>query len=60
MEGTLGMKAAVRTHAYASTYTRERGARMNTQRTGVPGAGLFSERSDIYRKGKEGREGRGL
>lgn len=47
-----------RTHAYTRTYTRERGARMNTQRTGVPGAGLFSEQSDIYRKGKEGRRGR--
>lgn len=31
---------------------------MNTQRTGVPGAGLFSEQSDIYRNGKEGRRRR--
>lgn len=58
---TPGTKAPARvcTHAYAGTYTRERGARMNTQRTGVPGAGLFSEQSDIYRKGKEGEGGGG-
>lgn len=52
---TLHKSPSAHTHARvpSCTHTRERGARMNTQRTGVPGAGVFSEQSDIYRKGKE-------
>lgn len=49
--------AHARTRTLARTHVRGV-ARMNTQRTGVPGAGLFSEQSDIYRKGKEGRRRR--